>query len=291
MDSMMNMQSGSGGFFAEWSPGLLLVLIVIAYVYFQLIGPMRQRFAGSSEVPTGKKILFIASLLVFYAGQGSPINYYGHGMIFSSHMLQQSLIYLVFPPMILLSVPDWLIRPVLMKPSIRRLVSPLLHPLITVVLFNVLFSFYHIPQIFNYAFDHPILHNLYHLVLVITAFQMWFPVFCPLPEWKQLSELQKMAYIFANGVLLTPACALIIFSSSLLYPAYAEGIQMINFGMSPLEDQQLGGTLMKIIQEIVYGSALAYTFFRWYRKEKKKEDEDQAALDRELLQTSPLQSN
>jgi putative membrane protein len=44
--------------------------------------------------------------------------------------------------------------------------------------------------------------------------------------------------------------------------------------MSVINDQQLGGVIMKIVQEIVYGIALAYTFFRWYRTERKQEEEE-----------------
>ena len=41
--------------------------------------------------------------------------------------------------------------------------------------------------------------------------------------------------------------------------------------MPPLYDQQLGGVLMKIIQEIVYGTMLFFIFIDWYRKEREKE--------------------
>jgi putative membrane protein len=287
MGSMSHMANMSGSFTDLWSPGLLLILLIITYVYFQLIGPLRHRFTGSSEVSLGKKMLFVTSIVILYIAQGSPINYYSHGMIFSLHMFQQTLIYLILPPILFIALPDWLIRPVLMKSFVRKWVFPWTHPLIAGLLFNLLFSFYHIPLIFNYSFDHPFLHNTYHWVLAITAFMMWCPVFCTLPEWKRMSDFQKMGYIFFNGVLLTPACALIIFSNNLLYPAYVEGSQAINFILPPIEDQQLGGTLMKIIQEIVYGVALAYVFFRWYRKERKKDDDEEAIVEHNQLHPLP----
>jgi putative membrane protein len=279
MDSMPHMNVTSNGFFTQWSPGLLLSLIVITYLYFQLIGPLRQRFTGSSPVSLGRKLLFITAIIIFYTAQGSPINYYSHGLSFSFHMFQQTLVYLILPPILFLSLPDWLIRPFLMMKFLRKWVFPLTHPLIAGLMFNLLFSFYHIPQIFNYTFDHQILHHGYHWILVISAFIMWCPVFCTLPQWNRMTDLQQMGYIFFNGVLLTPACALIIFSHATLYPAYVEGSQMIHFFLPPIEDQQLGGTLMKIIQEIVYGTALAYVFFKWYRKEKKKDIEEEAVAE------------
>ncbi len=110
--------------------------------------------------------------------------------------------------------------------------------------------------------------------------------------------LKKVGYIFADGILLTPACALIIFADSPMYltysdpKAWAEALQLcvppstlatLNlsgpemFNSMPLiHDQQLGGVIMKIIQEIVYGVVLAQVFFSWYQKDVeagKKEEE------------------
>lgn len=53
------------------------------------------------------------------------------------------------------------------------------------------------------------------------------------------------------------------------------GPEMFN-SMPLIQDQQLGGVLMKIIQEIVYGTVLAQVFFKWYRQdiEEGKADED-----------------
>jgi putative membrane protein len=40
--------------------------------------------------------------------------------------------------------------------------------------------------------------------------------------------------------------------------------------MSLLHDQQLGGVLMKVIQEIIYGTMLGHVFFEWYRKDQEE---------------------
>jgi putative membrane protein len=116
-----------------------------------------------------------------------------------------------------------------------------------------------------------LLHNSYHLVLLASAFLMWFPVFSPLPEWNRLTDLQRMAYIFANGVLLTPACALIIFAKDMMYDPYLDAPVIIPW-LHGMDDQQMGGVVMKIIQEIVYGFVLAYSFMKWYRMERREED-------------------
>jgi len=280
---MLSMQNMPGGFYAMWSPGTVLLLVVIGYVYFQLIGPWRNHFAGSDKVSTSKKVYFVVALFVYYAGAGSPVYYYAMKYLFSAHMMYMALIYLIFPPLLLLSLPDWLIRPFMMQKWVQKWVKPLFHPVLAVISFNILFSFYHIPFIFNYNFNHPFIHTVYHVVLLLSAFHMWFLISCPLPEWNRLTPLQKIMYIFANGLLLTPACALIIFTGSLLYPGFTAGTESIGFWLSPLEDQRLGGTLMKVIQELVYGISIGIVFFKWYNDEKKQDEADLAKTNSTLV--------
>jgi len=52
------------------------------------------------------------------------------------------------------------------------------------------------------------------------------------------------------------------------------GPAFFNFLFSAKEDQQLGGIVMKFIQEGIFASMLAYVFFQWYRKEKQEDDDD-----------------
>lgn len=109
-----------------------------------------------------------------------------------------------------------------------------------------------------------------HFVLTFTAFAMWWNVTCPVPEYNRLSELQKMGYIFASGVLITPACALMIFADELVYNSYGNSQLILPF-LAPVDDQQAGGVIMKLMQEIIYGSALWYIFVHWFRKDREND--------------------
>lgn len=271
-EGMEHMHHAAAPGFAElWSPAVFIFAVLVGALYFYLIGPGRARFADSGPVEGRKKFYMISALLTFYIGQGSPLAYYGHHELFSAHMMQQSLLYLLMPPLIYLALPVWMVQPLFSKAWMKKWVRPLTNPLFAVFLFNMLFSIYHIPMIFDSTMSNPYLHYGYHAMLMITAFHMWFPIFCPVPEWNRLSSLSKLGYIFVDGVLLTPACACIIFANSIIYQSYAHSGQL---GLlSAYEDQQLGGTVMKIMQEIIYGFALAYIFFKWYRSERKKEEE------------------
>jgi hypothetical protein len=162
-------------------------------------------------------------------------------------------------------------------------------PLIALVVFNALFTFYHMPFIFDYVLTNYTVHRLFHGTLIFLSMTMWYPIIAPVNENDSLSDLKNMVYIVANGVLLTPACAFMIFSQSFQYQAdqdpatFAKVLAycMPNNDLSGLnlerllgttddllEDQRFGGVLMKLGQELVYGLFFGLTFFTWVRRSK-----------------------
>ncbi len=277
-----------------WSPLFLVFMLLLTVGYLLVVGPLSEKLPGAKPVSWMKKSMFIAGMFMLYLAQGGPVSLLGH-MMFSFHMLTMALSYLVAPPLIMMGMPDWLWR-VLLKVNPLRSLKFLAKPVVAALLFNGLFSLYHIPAIHDYVMLHFNVHRLYYIVLFITAMLMWWTLLNPLPESQKGSSLGKMGYIFLNMVLLTPACGLIIFASQPIYATYSDpniwaeamgycisgdpAAILDKFGgptffnlMSPQVDQQVGGILMKFIQEIIFASILAYVFFNWYKKENREDDD------------------
>jgi putative membrane protein len=261
-----------------------------------LAGPWREKHVPDAPPVTAmQKSLFVTGAVLYYMAQGGPLELLGH-LMFTFHMVNMSLSYLIVPPIILLSVPAFMWRS-LFRAAFWKKLNILMHPIFTLVLFNMLFSFYHVPVVHDYVMTHFLVHRIFYGVMLVAAFMMWWQIVCPVPEWNRLTDLRKMAYVFANGVLLTPACALIIFSSTPMYATYNDpevwakamgycvsgdpkallssfsGPSFFNL-MKPAEDQQLGGIVMKLVQEIMYGAILAYIFFHWYKKEHAETEDE-----------------
>lgn len=260
-----------------WSPGLLLLLVAVGVLYTFAVGRWRDRFPDSEPVSLKKKLYFWTGIALWYIAEGTPVAYYGKHYLFSVHMFQQSILYLIMPPFFLVSLPGWLLRAGLKSKGSKRIVSALAHPLFALFFFNFIFSMYHIPMVMDWLMARETIMWLYKAVFLFAAFQMWFLIFCPLPEYNRLSDLKKIGYIFVNGILLTPACALIIFATHPMYEMYASVSEQYLL-LPMLDDQQLGGVIMKIVQEIVYGVALAFCFYRWYNRERKKDEEEEIAF-------------
>jgi putative membrane protein len=280
------------GFRALWSPFFLISLLFITWLYFMIVGPWRTRFTNE-EPPTNKqKAYFVAGIVLLYICEGSPIDLLGH-LMFSAHMTQMAVLNLIVPQLLILGIPNWMFERMFRIKAVKRTVKFFTKPLISLILFNALFSFYHVPFIFDIVKTNIFLHAAVTTIIFFTALVMWWPLVNKLSDWQTLTGIKKVVYIFANGILITPACALIIFADKPLYATYYDPQAWLNslhlcvpagtlaslkltgpqmfFSMSLIHDQQLGGVLMKIIQEIVYGTMLFFIFAEWYQKEREKE--------------------
>lgn len=287
------------GFRALWSPYFLAAIIVITIAYFLITVKYRHLFKGSEPLKPVQGILFGTTMILLYVIKGSPLDLMGH-IMFYAHMMQMALLYLLIPPIVILAVPEWIWKRLWSMKIINRLFSFFTKPLLALLLFNGMFSMYHMPLVFDQVKTDFWLHAVFTSVLFLFAVFMWWPLINKLDEQSSLSGLRKVAYVFASGVLLTPACALIIFNDQPMYAAYSDpqvwmeamalcvpagmlaslslnGPEMFA-SMSLLHDQQLGGVLMKIIQEIIYGTILARVFYEWYRKDQEEAEEQQLAV-------------
>ncbi|MGM9944662.1 MAG: cytochrome c oxidase assembly factor CtaG [Lysinibacillus sp.] len=279
------------GFRALWSPFLILFLILATLIYILATTLYRQKISSDSEPLSIKQwSCFIVTVVLLYIVKGSPVDLLGH-IMFSVHMTQMALLYLLLPPLFILSIPKWLWRTFLQVGIVKPLFHFLTKPLIALFLFIGMFSLYHIPVIFDAIKTDMLLHSVYTIVLFITAVCTWWPLVNELEEYQGFLGLKRIGYIFAKGILLTPACALIIFADQPMYHTYSDSVfwlkamelcvpsdmlaslnlagpEMFN-SMPLLEDQRTGGVIMKIIQELVYGFFMAKIFYAWYRTESK----------------------
>lgn len=284
------------GFRALWSPYFFLFVLAIGITYYLITGPFRKKIAGQKvPCPTIKQqAFFYSALVLLYVVKGAPIDLLSHIML-TFHMAQLAIYLLVFPMFVIKGIPVWLWRVIVNLPVIKSVLNVLTKPLVSLLLFNGLFSIYHIPVIFDFSKSSKLIHVSFSLVLLLAAFVVWWPLMTPLKEHDRIQPLLKIAYVFGNGIMITPACVLIIFASNPLFAAYSQdgawlqamalcvpgnvldgldflsGAEMFS-PLSTMEDQQLGGIVMKTMQEITYGILIGRIFFNWFKKGNRKID-------------------
>ena len=209
------------GFQALWSPYFLFYVLILGLLYFLITGPFRHKF-GETDRPSGKQQLyFYSGLLLLYIIKGSPVDLLTH-ITLTAHMVQMAIYLLVFPILIIKGLPRWIWRKIVYAPVLKPILYFLTKPIISLLLFNTLFSLYHIPVIFNFSKSMPIVHTSISIILLLVSFIVFLPIVPPIKELNKLSPLLKIAYILVGSVLITPACALIIFADVPLYAAYTQ---------------------------------------------------------------------
>lgn len=283
------------GFRALWSPYFLIFIVGLAIAYFLITTVYRKKF-GENEKPSSKQqAYFYIGLFLLYLVKGSPVDLLSHIML-TAHMIQMAIFYFVFPIFIYKGIPIWVWEYVVNAKYIKPIVTFLTKPLIALLVFNALFSIYHMPAIFDFSKSSQLAHSSISILLLIFSFVMWWPIISPIKRLDTLKPLLKMAYLVGSAAIITIACALIIFASNPVYSAYTSegawlqalslcvpgdvllGLQFTLSGpemfspFSIMEDQQLGGIIMKFIQEIVYGILIGRIFFKWFSKKNMKVD-------------------
>ena len=242
-------------FLQNYDVTLNIFLVFIGWLYLVF----------TKKLSIAKRVCFIFGLILYYFCYGSPFRLYSHEL-FSMHMLQMSLGYFVFPLFLILGLPNNFI-----EKFIKSKIGFLTKPIFSLFFFNILISFYHVPFIFDFIMAKKTLHFFIHLVLLFAAFCMFLPIIFNFKN--KLKPIHKVLLVFANGMLLTPVCAIITFTDMLLFKTYSKASTIMP-NLNPLYDQQLGGVLMKIIQEFVYIFLLGYIFLKWFKLQREKDNEE-----------------
>lgn len=302
------------GFIANWSPFFLIFVLLVTIFYFLVTKRWYKEFEGGRPITNKESAIFLINMALIYILYGSPVDLLSH-ILFSFHMVQMAFGFLLVAPLFYGAVPEYLQKYIVSLPVLKQIFAIGKKPLVALILFTGTFSVYHLPVVMDNLKMSALAHNAVIVILFILALVMFYPIFNKVePRENHMNGLFKMLYIFGIGMLLTPACALIIFASEPMFRTYTSGDAWLaamelcvpsgtldslkGQGMisgpeyftdaHPIHDQQTGGIIMKVMQEVFFGFMLGYIFFRWYREERKDEAEvtrrslEEARIQREL---------
>ncbi|WP_370644549.1 cytochrome c oxidase assembly factor CtaG [Sporosarcina sp. ACRSL] len=295
------------GFRALWSPYFFITVVLLVVLYFLLTKKWRHWFEGTEPVTKREISYFIASMVLLYIVKGSPMDLIGH-ILFSVHMSQMALLLLAVAPLMIIGIPNFIWKKVFSVKIIDKTVRLLTKPIISLLIFTLAFSMYHYPTILDTIKLSVFLHSIFTITVFLAALVLWWPIVNTLESHPQLHGLKKIGYVILSALLVTPACALIIFVDVPVYETYSSGEAWLKAmalcvpagtlaglsisgpelftNMPTVYDQQLGGIVMKIIQELIYVVVLGKLFINWYREEQSNADEitERALLERQKFE-------
>lgn len=282
------------GFQALWSPVYLGVIVLITLFYFLITIKWRDKFKDSEPLKQKEALLFVSGMALLYIIKGSPVDLLGH-ITFTMHMVQMALLLLLAPPLLIMGIPTWLWRRFIELPIIKPLFLFFTKPMLALILFGLFFSVYHLPLVFDFVKQDMTLHAIVTTLLFVFAIFYWWPLVNNLEGMHKFHGLKKLGFLFGLSVLMTPACALIIFSDTPFYATYTDSdawlqamalcvpmgtLSQLNLSgpelfssMTLIEDQRTGGITMKVLQELVFTVFLWLVFYEWLRNETDNVDE------------------
>ena len=252
----------------EVHPSVLFGCLLFAAAYLAAIGPLRRRYAWGPPVERLRVAAFLSGTAVLFVALNGPLHDLSDNYLFSAHMVQHMLLTLAFPPLVLAGIPAWLVRPVLRRPTGNAVARALTHPATAFTVYNAVFIGWHFPRAYNLALEEHPVHIVQHLMFIGAAVLMWWPLVSPVPELARLSSPLKLLYIFAYGLPMSVVAAFVTLSSSPLYAWYEAAPRV--FGLSALEDQQMGGAIMWVPGMLIYWVAMTVVFLRWAGREERE---------------------
>lgn len=251
-----------------WSQETWLWCLLLLSLGLYGLGSLRQHRTG--HIQPGRVASFIAGWLCLSAALVSPIDAAG-AVSFAAHMVQHELLMIVAAPLLIAGRPArtwlWSLPPGWRKPvghwfghqrSLQWLRGAS-RPLPAWTLHFLAVWGWHVPFCFQAALRHEAVHIAQHASFFISALLFWWSV---LAKWRRVEpDRGALFYLFTTMMHTSALGALLALSTRLWYPAY-ETLPW-QLGLSPLEDQQLGGLIMWIPGALSYVVVALVLCARW----------------------------
>jgi putative membrane protein len=226
---------------------------------------MRRRLALGPPASLWQIASFCTALVVLLLSLNGPVHDLSDYYLFSVHMVQHLVLTLIFPPLLLAGIPGWLLRPLVVRRGVLPLARILSRPWVAAVLFSFSIGVWHLGVFYDLMMRSHEVHIATHLMFMVTATIMWWPVMSPMPELPRLSPGLAILYVFLVGIPMQVVGAFVTFADGVLYPWYT--VAPRTWGLTPLDDQKLGGLLMWIPGNLWLFGAIAVLFFQWAKED------------------------
>lgn len=262
----------------EFFPSIVLGCLAWLLAYAYMAGPGRRRWNLSPVGPSARDwTFFVTSLLVVFFSLQGPLHELSDYYSFAGHMVQHLLITLVFPPLFILGIPGWMLKPLMRIPWVLAFGRYVTRPVVAFAISTVVVFLWHLPGMYDWALYNHDVHVTEHITFMTAAMIMWWPVWSRVEELPRLTPGLRMVYLFILTFPMKALGAVITVSDYLLYEFYA--VQPRVFGLDPMMDQRLGGLIMWIPSGIVLWVSIGITFFGSYYRSVQRQRTGTAPAD------------
>ena len=258
-----------------WSPFITVPLALSALWYAIGLRALWRSSAPGRGIRRWEVACFATGWLALALALVSPLHPLGE-VLFSAHMVQHELLMVVAAPMLVLGRPlvpyVWALSPRWRRSlgdaaragAVRAAWSGLTRPSTTWLLHAAAIWIWHAPALYEATLDSAVVHTAQHVSFLATALLFWWSVL----RGTRLGYGASVAYLFATMLHTSALGVVLAFGSSLWYPSYAA--TTMRWGLTPLDDQQLGGLIMWIPGGVSYLVASLVLIARWMRESESR---------------------
>jgi putative membrane protein len=266
---------------ATWTfdPWVVIPLLATGVLYALGSSMLSRRTVVGRKVRGWHSMAYIAGWLSLSLALVSPLHWLGEHL-FTFHMIEHEIVMAISAPLLVMSRP---VGPFLwsLPRRIRIAVGRFLRrPAVVVawqrlssggnatLLHGVAIWAWHAPLLFDVAVVNVAVHRLQHLSFLLTALLFWWSVL-------RSSESGVAAWhLFITMLHTSVLGALMALAPRVLYTA--QTATALDWGLTPLEDQQLAGLIMWVPAGTIYaGAALALTAI-WVRHSSNTQERGDA---------------
>jgi putative membrane protein len=249
-------------------------LVVISLAISALLFAIGLRRLWPRSIRSWEALCFGLGWLALFVALVSPVHAWGR-VLFSAHMTQHEVLMLVAAPLLVLGRPliaflwalplNWSrsLGNVAKIGWVNRIWHTVTIPLVAWLVHAIALWVWHIPVLFEAVLRYESVHTAQHLSFLISALLFWWALIHG-PQGA-MGYGAAVLYVFTTSVHSGVLGALITVAGSVWYPTYVG-----SWGLTPLEDQQLGGLIMWIPASLVYVIAGLALFAGWLRESDKR---------------------
>ncbi|HCY61978.1 MAG TPA: cytochrome c oxidase assembly protein [Oxalobacteraceae bacterium] len=231
---------------------------LVAGIWLYAVGLHRLWGAAhfGAGIPAGCAACYFAGMALLVVALMSPVDAIGEHL-FSMHMVQHELMMLVAAPLIVAGNPltacIWAFSPparvrigrLLHSRSLRwlrQLWHLLTQALAAWLLHALVLWAWHFPTLFSASLADDGVHTLQHISFLGSALLFWAALLGPHARLRANRQGLAAVYVLTTAIHTGALGALLTFSPRAWYPDYAGRTE--DWGLTLLEDQQLGGLIM-----------------------------------------------
>ena len=240
----------------SWSPEALVPALLAAWYLI----------VARREASAWRVLSFLTGCGLLALALVSPLDTVARDYLVWGHLLQNVVLAEWAPLLLVLGLP----RGVAARLAAGRVLRALTRPVVALPLWVATYALWHVPALYDAALEHP--HTvlpLEHATYLATGLLFWWCVWQDEPHG--LSSVARAGYVFAAFVLSAPLGLVLALVPEPLYDFYAAAPERV-WGLSRLEDQQLGGMTMAGEQSLVFFVVFVFWFVRFLAEEERREE-------------------